>query len=80
MDRRFPEEEKPGLRERTQAQGVVGTHLLVAGTQLFQRFTLRKSWPRGMSVVWLADDDRLERLVALNCRNRPVSILPLARI
>ena len=65
MDPRFPEEEKPALPERTH-EVVAGTQLLVAGTQLFQRFTLQKVLGRGaMSVVWLAYDDRLERLVAL---------------
>ena len=65
MDPRFPEEEKPALPERTH-EVVAGAQLLVAGTQLFQRFTLQKVLGRGaMSVVWLAHDDRLERLVAL---------------
>ncbi len=58
MDPRTPEEEKPDLGEPMRG--------VVAGTQLFQRFTLQKVLGRGaMSVVWLALDDRLERLVAL---------------
>jgi serine/threonine protein kinase len=58
MDPRTPEEEKPDLGEPIRG--------IVAGTQLFQRFTLQKVLGHGaMSVVWLARDDRLERLVAL---------------
>jgi serine/threonine protein kinase len=50
--------------------------VLGGGTRLFQRFTLQKVLGRGeMSVVWLARDHRLRRLVALKlvpdavCRN-----------
>jgi hypothetical protein len=58
MDPRTSEEEKPDLGEPMRG--------VVAGTQLFQRYTLQKVLGRGgMSVVWLALDDRLERLVAL---------------
>ena len=58
MDPRTPEEEKPNLGEPVPG--------VVAGKQLFRRFTLQKVLGRGgMSVVWLAHDDRLERLVAL---------------
>jgi len=58
MDPRTPEEEKEELGDPVRE--------IVAGTQLFQRFTLQKVLGRGgMSVVWLAHDDRLERLVAL---------------
>lgn len=58
MDPRSPEEEKADLGEPMRG--------IVAGTQLFQRFTLQKVLGHGaMSVVWLARDERLERLVAL---------------
>ncbi len=58
MDPRAPEEEKADLGGPMRGA--------VAGAQLFQRFTLQKVLGHGaMSVVWLARDDRLERLVAL---------------
>jgi serine/threonine protein kinase len=58
MDPRTPEEEKTDLGETMRG--------VVAGAQLFGRYTLQKVLGcGGMSVVWLALDDRLERLVAL---------------
>lgn len=58
MDPRTPEEEKPDLGDPMRG--------VVAGRQLFQRFTLQKVLGcGGMSVVWLAYEDRLDRLVAL---------------
>jgi serine/threonine protein kinase len=58
MDSLAPEKEKTDLGNPMRG--------VVAGTQLFQRFTLQKVLGYGgMSVVWLAHDDRFERLVAL---------------
>src|SRR6202171_316300 len=60
-----PEEEAEGQTTR----GVVG------GTQLFNRFTLQKVLGRGgMGIVWLARDDRLNRLVALKLVPESVSL------
>ena len=53
---------------------------VVGGTQLFQRFTLQKVLGRGgMGIVWLARDDRLERLVALKLVPEAVCFDPSAR-
>jgi hypothetical protein len=58
MDPRNTEGEKANL-------GASGREI-IAGTQLFRRFTLQKVLGcGGMSVVWLAHDDGFERLVAL---------------
>jgi serine/threonine protein kinase len=72
MYQRMPEEEEPDLGQTM--RGVVG------GAQLFQRFTLQKVLGRGrMGVVWLARDDRLERLVALKLVPEAVCFDPSAR-
>ena len=58
MDPRTPEAENTGVEDSMRG--------VVAGAQLFGRFTLQKVLGcGGMSVVWLAYEDRLERLVAL---------------
>lgn len=52
---------------------------VVAGKQLFQRFTLQKVLGHGaMSVVWLALDDRMDRLVALKLVPESASFDPAA--
>jgi serine/threonine protein kinase len=54
--------------------------VLAGGTRLFQRFTLQKVLGRGeMSVVWLARDHRLRRLVALKLAPDAVCRDPAAR-
>lgn len=71
MDPRFPEEEKSDLGGAMRG--------VVAGKQLFQRFTLRKVLGHGaMSVVWLALEDRMERLVALKLVPESASFGPAA--
>jgi serine/threonine protein kinase len=68
---RTPEEEEADLGQTM--RGVVG------GTQLFQRFTLQKVLGRGgMGIVWLARDERLERLVALKLVPETVCFDPSA--
>jgi predicted Ser/Thr protein kinase len=71
MDPRFPEEEKTDLGGPMRG--------VVAGNQLFQRFTLQKLLGQGaMSVVWLALDHRMERLVALKLVPESASFDPAA--
>ena len=56
------------------ARGVVG------GTRLFDRFTLQKVLGRGgMGIVWLARDERLDRLVALKLVPESVCFDPSAQ-
>jgi serine/threonine protein kinase len=72
MDRRTPEEEEKDLGQTMREA--------VGGTQLFQRFTLQKVLGRGgMGIVWLAHDDRLERLVALKLVPEAVCLDPSER-
>ena len=71
MDSRAPDEEKNDLDDPIRE--------LTAGTQLFQRFTLQKVLGRGeMSVVWLAREDQLQRLVALKLVPESPRFDPLA--
>lgn len=71
MDPRTPEEEKTGVGETMRG--------VVAGAQLFGRFTLQKVLGcGGMSVVWLAYEDRLDRLVALKLVPESASFDPAA--
>ena len=60
--------------------GNVGGGQAVRGQRLFQRFTLQKVLGRGgMGDVWLARDDRLERLVALKLVPEAVCLDPIAQ-
>lgn len=53
---------------------------IVGGTQLFSRFTLQKVLGRGgMGIVWLARDERLDRLVALKLVPEAVCFDPSAQ-
>src|SRR5437763_16551134 len=65
-----PEEDADSGQTR---RGVVG------GTKLFNRFTLQKVLGRGgMGIVWLAHDERLDRLVALKLVPESVCFDPSA--
>jgi serine/threonine protein kinase len=68
MDPKMPQDEKQKMR------------VLAGGQRLFRRFSLQKILGRGeMSVVWLARDHRLRRLVALKLVTDAVCRDPSAR-
>jgi Protein kinase domain/PEGA domain len=71
MHTNFVPDEQPEGEETM--RGVVG------GTKLFNRFTLQKVLGRGgMGIVWLAQDERLDRLVALKLVPESVCFDPSA--
>lgn len=68
MDPKMPQDEKQKMR------------VLASGTRLFRRFSLQRVLGHGeMSVVWLARDHRLRRLVALKLVPDAVCRDPSAR-
>ena len=68
------------MHDESGLNGEVDGGQTMRGKRLFQRFTLQKVLGRGgMGDVWLARDDRLERLVALKLVPEAVCLDPVAQ-